>query len=70
MINYQLPMTSDVELSVYNLLGQKVATLVNERQNAGQHQVKWDASEFSNDVYYYQLVAGDYREVKKMVLMK
>jgi len=60
MINYEFPMTSDVELSVYNLFGQKVVTLVNCRQGAGYHQVEWDASKMASDIYYYQLVAGEF----------
>ena len=58
IINYELParsegglMMNDVELSVYNLLGQKVATLVSERQEAGYHQVEWDGSGFASGVY-------------------
>jgi L-ascorbate metabolism protein UlaG (beta-lactamase superfamily) len=70
MINYQLPITSAVELSIYNLLGQKVATLVNERKRAGYHQVEWDASNIASGVYLYRLQAGDYFETKKMVLMR
>jgi len=58
MINYQLPMINDVELSIYNLLGQKVATLVDERQQAGYHQVEWDASGFSSGIYYYRIEVG------------
>jgi hypothetical protein len=64
MINYQLPRTSDVELSVYNLLGQKVATIVSRKQQAGYYQIEWDGSEFASGIYYSQLVADDYREVK------
>ena len=70
MISYQLPMTNEVELSIYNLLGQKVITLVSERQKAGHHQVEWNASGFASGVYYYQLVAGEFREVKKMILLR
>ena len=70
MINYQLPMTNDVELSIYNQLGQKVVTLVDKKQNAGYHQVEWDASGFASGIYYYQLNTGDYQEVKKMVLLR
>jgi photosystem II stability/assembly factor-like uncharacterized protein len=70
MINYKLPMTSDVELSIYNLLGQKVATLVDEKQNAGDYQLEWDASGFASGIYYYQLISGDYRDVKKMILLR
>jgi len=70
MINYQLPITNYVELSIYNLLGQKVATLVDKRQMAGYHQVKWDASEFSSGVYYYRINAGANVAVKKMILLR
>jgi hypothetical protein len=70
IINYQLSMTSDVELSIYNLLGQKVAVLVSEKQTAGRHLVEWNASGFPSGIYYYQLEAGDYREIKKMILLR
>jgi hypothetical protein len=56
-IGYWLLDVSDVELSIYNVLGQKVATLVNGNQQAGQHVVHWDASEFSSGIYYYRLSA-------------
>jgi N-acetylneuraminic acid mutarotase len=70
MIHYQLPMSSDVELSVFNLLGQKVATLVSEKQNLGSHQVEWDASGFASSVYYYRMEAGEFVGVKKMLLIR
>jgi hypothetical protein len=69
-IGYQLSAVSQVELSVYNLLGQKVVTLVSERQQAGSHQVEWDASAFASGVYYYRLEAGEFVEVKKMILLR
>ena len=70
MINYQLPVTNYIDLSVYNMLGQKVITLVSEKQQAGQHQVKWDASDYASGVYYYQIKVGEFQQVKKMVLIK
>jgi len=69
-IGYRLSAVNDVELSVYSLLGQKVATLVSKRQNAGHHQVEWDASEFSSGVYYYRIETGEFRAVKKMILLR
>jgi hypothetical protein len=69
-INYELQITNYVNLGVYNLLGQKVATLVNERQKAGHHQVEWDASGFASGVYYYRIKAGEFQDVKKMILIK
>jgi len=69
-VNYELRITNYVELSIYNLLGQKIVTLVSEKQKAGNYQVEWDASQYGSGVYYYQLRAGEYQEVKKMILIK
>ena len=69
-INYQLPVNSRVRLQVYNLLGQKVATLVEERQEAGYRSVIWEASEHSSGLYFYKLTAGDFTETKRMMLVK
>ncbi len=69
-INYQLPKASEVKLSAYNVLGQRVVTLVNERQNVGTYKVEWDASEFASGIYYYRLDAGNFTDVKKMVLLR
>jgi len=70
MINYQLPIISEVDLSVYNMLGQKIVTLVSERQNAGYHQVMWDASQYPSGVYFLILEAGNDRATQKMLLVK
>ena len=69
-ISYQLSAISDVELNVYNLLGQNMVTLVSKRQNAGFYQVEWDASGFASGVYYYKLNAGEFLQVKKMILLQ
>ncbi len=69
-INYELPITNYVHLSVYNLLGQKLVTLVGEKQNAGYHQVEWDASGFASGVYFYRIEAGEFVDVKKMILLR
>jgi hypothetical protein len=70
IINYELPITNFVELSIYNILGQKVATLVYERQPAGTYQVEWDASRISSGLYFYILKSGEIQDVKKMILIK
>jgi hypothetical protein len=71
VIRWQLPVGSQVELSVYNLLGQKVATLVNEKQNAGSHQVEWDASDFASGIYFYRLLTdGGFVQTRKLMLIK
>ncbi len=69
-ISYRLPAPSDVELTVYNTLGQKVATLVKEKQPAGQYSVNFDAGGLASGVYYCRLQAGNFRQVKKMLLIR
>ena len=69
VIRWQLAVSSDVELSVYNLLGQKVTTLVSEKQQAGYHKVEWDAGQMASGVYYYLINAGEFQDVRKMVLL-
>ena len=69
-ISWQLAVSSPVNLAVYNLAGQRVAVLVDERQPAGFHQIEFDASELASGIYLYRLRAGKYVETRKMVLMK
>jgi len=59
-----------VELGIYNILGQKIAALVSEKQPAGSYKVEWDASGFSSGVYLYRLQAGDFISIKKLLLLK
>jgi photosystem II stability/assembly factor-like uncharacterized protein len=70
IINYELPITNYVELSIYNTLGQKVAILVSQRQDAGYYKVQWDARGLASGVYYYKIKAGEFRDVKKMILLR
>jgi len=69
-IRYQLPVSSDVSLKVYDMLGREVETLVNSRQSAGTHQVEFDASKLASGVYLYRLRAGSVSLTRQMVLMK
>ncbi|MDE2740815.1 MAG: putative Ig domain-containing protein [Gemmatimonadota bacterium] len=75
-IQYALPQAADVELTVYNVLGQPVRTLVAEHQSAGRYAVEWDATNdsghsLSAGMYFYRLQAGgEFHEVKKMLLLK
>jgi hypothetical protein len=57
-------------LSIYNLLGQKVATLVDKKQPAGSYQVQWDASGFAGGVYYIRIKAGNFVQTRKMIYLK
>lgn len=70
IISYEVPKQSNVLLKVYDILGNEVATLVNEEKSAGSYQIIFDASALSNGVYFYRLQAGNFVETKKMILMK
>lgn len=69
-IRYELPKESRVKLEIYDILGQKVATPVDEEKNAGRYEVRWDAARFSTGVYFYRLQAGEFREMKKLMLLR
>jgi hypothetical protein len=69
MIRYALPQRSHVTLSVYTMLGQQLATLVSGDQNAGYHEVKFDARNLSSGVYFYRLQAGNFVQTKKLLLL-
>ncbi|MCX6142706.1 MAG: T9SS type A sorting domain-containing protein, partial [Ignavibacteriales bacterium] len=59
MIRYELPTAANVTLRIFNTLGQVVASLVNERKEAGFYQATWNASTVPSGVYFYRLQAGD-----------
>ena len=70
IINYELPITNHVNLSIYNLIGQKIFTLVSKKQPAGSYKVEWDASNFASGIYVYRLEANGLVMDKKMILLK
>jgi len=69
-IGYTLSEAGPVSLSIYTMTGQRVATLVNESQPAGQHRHSWDARGFASGVYYYRLRANGMDVTRKMTLIK
>jgi photosystem II stability/assembly factor-like uncharacterized protein len=69
-IKFSLPQVSNVELKVFNILGNEVTTLINEEKPAGSYEVEFDASLLPSGVYFYQLKAENYITTKKMILMK
>jgi len=69
-IKFALPVAGNVNIKIYNSLGQLVATLVDKEMQSGYHEVNFDASRLSSGVYLYQLQAGGYIFVKKMLLIK
>jgi glucose/arabinose dehydrogenase len=69
-IKYETPKQSFVILKIFDVLGNELASLVNENKQQGSYEVSWDASIFPSGVYFYELQAGDFKERKKMVLIK
>ncbi len=74
-VRFDLPKVAHVKLDVYNVLGQKVKTMINERMDPGYHEIMWDSKNdqgmrVSSGVYYYRISAGDFHDVKKMALIK
>ena len=70
IINYQLPINYFVSIKVYDVLGNEVATLVNEKKPAGTYDVEFNATRLTSGVYFYQLRAGSLLQTKKMILIK
>jgi len=69
-ISWQSPVSSWQTLKIYDVLGNEVATLVNEEKPAGSYEIEFNASKLSSGTYFYQLRAGSFLETKKMILMK
>ncbi len=75
IIQYGLPYDCDVEIAIYNILGQKIKTLVNEHQQAGRRRKAWDGrnengEEVSSGIYFYRIKAGEFVQTKKMAVLK
>ncbi len=69
-IYYSLPKSNLVTITVFNILGEKVKTLVNEYQNVGNYYVEFKADGIASGIYFYRLQSGDYVSIKKMILLK
>ena len=70
VIEFALPKDSHVKLEVYNLIGQRVMTLVDELRPAGYHEVKLDGTSLASGVYLYRLATGQQTFIKKLLLLK
>jgi hypothetical protein len=70
VIRYAIPDNEHVLIKIYDLLGRELLTLINDRQNAGTYEVKFDGLAFSSGIYFYKLVTDKFTEVKSMVLVK
>ena len=69
-IKFELPKSSQVTLSVHDILGREVSMLINQRMDAGFHEVKFDGSNLASGVYFYRLQSDSFVETKKLLLMK
>ncbi|MEJ2055039.1 MAG: MBL fold metallo-hydrolase [Calditrichaceae bacterium] len=71
VISWQLAVDSHINLSIYNILGHKITTLVSGKQAAGKHQIEWNAQNYSSGVYMYKLIVNNtFVRVKKLMLLK
>jgi hypothetical protein len=69
-ISFSLPAACQVTLDVYNIMGQRVATLVDRHLEAGEHAVTFDGRETASGVYFYRLNTSEFTDTQKMVLLK
>jgi hypothetical protein len=70
LIKYSVAKAEFVNVSIFNLLGEKVATLVNNNMQAGYYEINFNATSLSSGIYFYSIDAGNFKAVKKMLLMK
>ena len=70
IINFTLPKVTNINLSILDITGKVVSTLINGNKNAGSYSIKWDASNYTSGIYFYRLRAGDFVDTKKMILLK
>ncbi len=69
-VKYELPTSTEVRLSVYDVLGREVSVLVNERRDAGVHEVRFNGSGFASGIFLYRLQAGSFTQTRKIVLLR
>lgn len=70
LISFDLPQKVHVTLKIYNILGQTVAELVNREMDSGRHYYRFDATKLSSGIYFYSMKAGDFEDLRKMVVIK
>jgi hypothetical protein len=69
-IRYDLPKSSFVKISVYDVLGKEIMVLVNEEKNSGTYEVIFDAKGLASGIYFYTIRTGDFTQTKKMILLR
>ncbi|MBN1632942.1 MAG: T9SS type A sorting domain-containing protein [Ignavibacteria bacterium] len=69
-INFSIPENSFVKIIVFDILGKEVATLINSEKSAGEYQIVFDASGLNSGIYFYKITAGNFTDIKKMILVR
>ena len=69
-IEYQVPVSGFVKLSVYDILGREMTLLVNENKSVGNYRVTFDANDLPGGIYFYRMQAGSFSETKKLLLLR
>jgi hypothetical protein len=69
-IKYSLPLSDNVQIKVYDILGREIKTLLNEYKQAGTYEIEFDAGNLLSGVYFYSIRAGNYTATKKLILIK
>ena len=69
-LSFAIPVDSEVSLSIYNLQGREIASLLEDNVKAGYHSIIWNADHYSSGVYFVKMVAGDYVNTQKILLIK
>ena len=69
-LSFAIPIDSEVSLSIYNMQGREVTTLIDANMDAGYHSVVWDANSYASGVYFVKMVAGEFVNTQKLMLIK
>ena len=69
-IKFDLPKNENVKIIIFDILGRKLETLLDENLTAGVHEINWNASRYAAGVYFYMLLTDGIKETKKMILIK
>ena len=69
-LSFTLPVESEVALSIYNLQGREVATLIDKNMDAGYHSVVWNADKHTSGIYFVKMISGEYVNTQKLMLVK
>ena len=70
VLGFELSYDSDINISIYDINGRKISTLINEYKTAGQYQATFNASDLESGIYFYRMLAGDFVDTKKMIFIK